>query len=63
MRERFLPCVVFSNVSNAKATGNIISTAKIAYRKLTDKRYMVTVSADSTAQYVLLKVILYENAF
>ena len=63
MRERFLPYVVFSNVSNVKATGNIISTAKIAYRKLTDKRYMVTVSADSTAQYILLKVILYENDF
>lgn len=63
MRERFLPYVVFSNASHTQAIDNMILNAKITYKKLADKRYMVTVSADSAAQHILVKIILYENDF
>ncbi len=62
MRERFKPFAVFSCIGSGDAAGNIIAPAKIEYQILTDKRYIIAVSATSPlAQYVLFEANLYEN--
>lgn len=62
MKERFTPFVVFSCIGCIDATGNVISPAKIAYQKLTDKRYKIDISAMSPlAKSVVFEINLYEN--
>ncbi len=62
MKENFRPFVVFSCIGSLDSSGNVIAPAKMEYQKLTDKKYMITVSATSPlAHYVMLEGNLYEN--
>lgn len=62
MKERFRPLVVFSCIGSIDAVGNVIAPAQMAYQKITDKKYRITVTSTSPlAQYVLFEGNLYEN--
>lgn len=61
MSERFRPFLAISCIGTSDAKGNIISPAKIAYQKITDRKYIITVSPCSTlGKTVLIEANLYE---
>lgn len=62
MRDDFRPLVVVSCLGSLDEATNVIAPAKIAFQKVSDKKYRIEVAAtDPLAQYVLLEVNLYEN--
>lgn len=62
MKERFTPFAIFSCIGCIDSTGNVIAPGKIAYQKLTDKRYMIYISSTSPlANAVVFEANLYEN--
>lgn len=61
MSERFRPFVSFSCIGTADTGGNIISPAKISYRKITDRKYILSVIPCSPlGKYVLIEANMYE---
>ena len=61
MSESFRPFVVISCIGILDGNGNIISPAKISYRKITDKKYTISVtSCSSFGESVLIEANLYE---
>lgn len=62
MREDFRPLAVLSCIGADDSSGNISVPARLAYRKLTDRRYCFSVSAaDDTKKEVIFELNLYEN--
>lgn len=62
MREKFRPFVAFSCIGTLDAAGKLIAPAKISYQKLSDRKYMLTISATSPfGCSVLFEGNLYEN--
>lgn len=62
MKEKFRPLVVLSCIGCFDFRGNVIAPAEIEYRKLTDSKYRITISATSPlSQYVMIECNLYEN--
>ena len=62
MSGKFRPVVVVSCLGTSDSTGNIISPAKIAYQKITDRKYMITISPCSTlGKSVAFELNLYEE--
>ena len=62
MDEPFRPFVSFSCVGTSDANGNIIAPAKISYRKITDRKYTVSViPCSSLGKFVLVEANLYEQ--
>lgn len=62
MQETFKPFAVISCIGSTAADGHVIAPAKIMYQKLTDTRYLISLSATSPlAQYILFELNLYEH--
>ena len=62
MREKFRPFVTFSGIGTLDAAGKLIAPAKMSYQKLSDRKYMLTISATSPfGCSVLFEVNLYER--
>lgn len=62
MREKFRPFVTFSCIGTLDSAGNLIAPAKMSYQKLSDRKYMLTISATSPiGSSVLFEGNLYEN--
>lgn len=62
MKERFTPFVVFSAIGAFDSTGNMISTAELEYKKLSNNEYQLIISTKSpSARYIMFECNLYEN--
>jgi len=62
MREKFRPFVTFSCIGTLDSTDNLIAPAKMSYQKLSDTKYMLTITATSpVGSSVLFEANLYEN--
>ena len=62
MREKFRPFVTFSCIGTLDSAGNLIAPAKISYQKLSDRKYILTISATSPiGSSILFEGNLYEN--
>ena len=62
MQEQFKPFAVISCIGSTSADGHVIAPAKITYQKLTNTRYLLSLSATSPlAQYILFELNLYEH--
>ena len=61
MSEKFRPFVSISCIGTSDADGNIISPAKIAYQKITDRKFTLTVlPCSSLGKSVVIEANLYE---
>ncbi len=62
MIEKFKPFAVFSAIGSVTREGEITAPAKIEYRKLSDRKYLLKFIPTSTnCSYVLFEANLYEN--
>ena len=62
MREKFRPFVTFSCIGTLDSAGNLIAPAKMSWKKISDRKYMLTISATSPlGSSVLFEGNLYEN--
>ncbi len=62
MKETFRPFVTVSCIGSADAADNIIAPAQIAYQRIADRKYQLSISATSPfCRYVFFEVNLYEN--
>lgn len=61
MSAKFRPFVAVSCLGTADASGNIISSAKVTYQKITDRKYTITISpCSSLGKSVAFELNLYE---
>lgn len=61
MSEKFRPFVVISCIGTSDVNGNIISPAKISYQKITDRKYIITITpCFKLGNLVLIETNLYE---
>lgn len=62
MAENFRPFAVFSCIGTLDSLGNVAAPAQIAYQKLTDRTYLLTVSPTGpVGKFVLFEGNLYEQ--
>ena len=62
MQEKFRPFITFSCIGTLDTASKLIAPARMSYQKLSDKKYMLTVSATSPLGCsVLFEGNLYEN--
>lgn len=62
MSERFRPFVAISCIGTSDTNGNIISPAKLAYQKITDRKYVITITpCSSLGSSTIIEANLYEE--